>query len=142
MENKKKIVVHIRAYKSAELPEHYLNFVKDFWLKTYRKCNKFMKLVDAASYFNAYPKYIKSILDRPSVTVRLAMLGDDEDVLLGFSVSEGPILHYVNVPFDYRNHGIGRKLVPFVVERFSHITETGMKLWTKKVPQAIFDPFS
>lgn len=141
MENKKE-TVEIRAYKGPELPEQYANFVRDRWLKTYKKCNKFMSLVDPASYYRAYPQYIRTILAKKTTTVRLAMLAEDEDVLLGFSVSDGPILHYVNVPLDYRSQGIGRKLVPFVVERFTHITETGMALWTKKVPKAIFDPFA
>ncbi len=135
-------LVQIRAYKGAFLPEQYANFVRDRWLKTYKKCNKFMSLVDPASYYQAYPKYIKSILDRPTTAVRLAMLQEDNDVLLGFSVSDGPMLHYVNVPLDYRGQGIGGRLVPYVVESFSHITETGMKLWQKKYPKAIFNPFA
>lgn len=145
VENKSKVTelgtVQTRAYKAKELPEQYVNFVRDRWLKTYKKCNKFMRLVDPASYYAAYPKYINSVLSRPNATVRLASLADDEDVLLGFSVSEGATLHYVNVPLDYRSQGIGRMLVPFVVERFSHLTETGMVLWTKKYPQAVFNPF-
>ena len=142
MEDQEKIVVEIRKYSGPEVPEAYRNFVIDFWLKTYKKCNKMMSLVSPASYYRVYNNYIKSILARPEVTVRLAVLSDDEDVLLGFSVSQGPLLHYVNVPLDYRGFGIGNKLVPFVVEKFSHITETGMVLWNKKYPQAEFDPFS
>lgn len=141
MEDKAPVIV-IRAYKGNEVPENYENFVRDRWLKTYKKCNKFMQLVDPASYYRAYPVFIRSVLARPKVRVRLAMLSDDEDVLLGFSVSEGALLHYVNVPLDYRGQGIAKKLVPFVVERFSHITETGMKIWQEKFPNAVFDPFA
>lgn len=135
-------VIEIRAYKRGELPEQYLNFVIDRWLKTYKKCNKMMSLVDPANYYHAYNAYIKSLLNRPTATVRIAMLSEDHDVLLGFSVSEGAMLHYVNVPLDYRSQGIARKLVPYVVEAFTHITETGMKLWTDKFPQAKFRPFN
>ncbi len=146
MEDAKKVtglgLVEIRAYGRYELPEQYLNFVIDRWLKTYKKCNKLMSLVDPANYYQAYNAYIKSMLNKPNIVVRLAMLAEDQDVLLGFSVSEGPMLHYVNVPLDYRGNGIARKLVPYVVESFTHITETGMKLWTNKYPQAKFKPFN
>lgn len=134
------VEVHIIGF-TGYLPDQYENYVKDRWVKTYRKCNKFMSLVDPGAYYKAYPKYVESILKKPSVTVRLAVLADAQDVALGFSVSEGTTLHYVNVPLDYRGHGIANKLVPYAVESFSHITETGMHLWTKKAPKAIFNPF-
>lgn len=148
MENKEEDIegqlaeVEIHAHEGPHLPKEYLNLVRSRWMRSYRHCNDYMKLVQADAYYNAYGVYIINILNRPTTLVRLAVLGDDHDVVLGFGVAEGNTLHYVEVPTAYRRNGIGRNLVPEKIEWFSSLTKVGMKLWAEKFPYAKFNPFT
>lgn len=141
MEDQEKVEMEIHAHEGKYLPKQYLNLVRARWARSYRHNNDYMKLVQADAYYNAYSVYIMHILNRPSTTVRLAVLQEDPDVVLGFSVAEGNFLHYVEVPTAYRRQGIGRSLVPEKVEWFSHLTKLGMRLWAEKAPNAKFSPF-
>ena len=121
-----------------------LNFVHSRWMRTARYGNDYFKLIDSDSYYKAYHKYILSILQRPDTIVRLAVLSDDRDTILGFSVSERTILHYVLVlghDPDARRKGIGRSLVPFEVTHITHVTKAILPIWNTKLPNAIFNPF-
>ncbi len=76
--------------------------------------------------------------------MRLAVLSDDPDVVLGFSVSREDVLDYVYVHKDQRRLGIARKLLPPHFTTFSHITLTAMEIWHKnpKYKQLKFNPFA
>jgi GNAT superfamily N-acetyltransferase len=118
-----------------------LNFISSRWMRTARYGNDYFKLIDSDSYYKAYYKYVSSILKRPNTIVRFAVLTHDKDVILGFSVSEKNVLHYVLVLQDFRNKGIGRSLVPFEVTHITHVTKAILPLWNSKLPHALFDPF-
>lgn len=143
MEDKKEAVgrIEIHVHKGRLLPRQYLNLVRARWMRSYRHNNDYMKLIDSDSYYQAYSKYIMSILGREETIVRLAVLEEDSDVTLGFGVSENTTLHYVEVPTAYRRQGIGGGLVPTDIKWFTHLTKTGIKLWAEKFPQAKFNPF-
>lgn len=132
----------IYRYPGCTLPKNYLNFVISKWSRSYRYGNDYIKLADSNAYFATYSAYIIRLLDQLSTNVRIACLADDTDVALGFSVTRGQILDYVHVHKDCRRHGIGTLLVPEDVKTFTHLTRTGMKLWSTKLPDAIFDPFA
>ncbi len=110
-------------------------------MRSFRYGNDYMKLADSDSYYRSYEIYLTLLLYKPEAVVRLAVLTDDPDVALGFSVVRGPILDYVHVHKDFRKQGIGKKLVPNDIETITHLTKTGMKLWSTKLPKATFDPF-
>lgn len=113
------------------------------WLKSLRYGNEWFSEIDAPHYFRAYHNLIELILKRPATIVRLAVLPDDADVCIGWSVSEGETLHYVFVKGDIqaRRQGIGTLLVPENVTRMSHITKTGRAIWKAKRPNWKFQPF-
>lgn len=123
------------------IPETYINFIISKWMRSYRYNNDYIKLIDSDSYFLAYRRYLLSLLINKKVTARIAVLSDDFDVALGFSVICGNTLHYVYVHKDYRRIGIGRNLVPIKVDSFTHLTKMGIKLWPTKMPDALFNPF-
>lgn len=133
-----KIVPHL----GYELPRQYQNMVYSKWLRSLRYGNDYFKLIDSAVYYDAYHRYIKTVLHRTNSIVRLAVLSDDMDVVLGFSISEKQILHYCHVHKDNRKQGIARSLVPFKVKAITHITKTGLSIWSSKLPTAIFNPFA
>lgn len=141
MANKKEAVVEIIAYPGISLPKQYQNLVRSRWMRNYKSDNDFMKMAYAPAYYAVYSKLVSAILNRPSTIVRLALLQDDSDVVLGFSIMESSVLHYIHVPKGYRRKGIGRLLVPEYIEYFSHLTKIGINLWHMKFPKAKFNPF-
>jgi len=124
----------------------YRNFVLSRFKKSLRLGNDWFMLIDSQAYFSAYDHVIHNILSRPMTVVRLAVLTDDEDVCLGFSVMEDETLHYVYVKNDwqstFRKKGIGAALVPTPFSRITHLTTIGQSIRAKKFPDIPFNPFS
>jgi GNAT superfamily N-acetyltransferase len=127
---------------TGHLPDAYLNLIYSKWLRSLRFGNEYFKLIDSDSYYSTYNKYIGAILQRPNVCVRLAVLTDDADVVLGFSVCRGRTLDYVHVHKDQRRQGIGTALVPKDIEVITHLTNTGASIWASHTShKVIFNPF-
>lgn len=110
------------------------------WLRSLRFGNEYFKLIDSDSYYHSYHIYINQLLQRPSVFVHLAVLSDDHDVVLGFSVMELGVLHYVHVHKDQRKQGIGTNLAKDF-HTITHLTHIGVSIWNKKYPKVRFNPF-
>lgn len=131
----------IIAFIGPRLSQEYKGVIYAKWLRTLRYGNDYFKLIDAKDYFENYGRYLDFILQKPSTIVRLAVLSDDTDVVLGFSVSEGYTLHYCYVQRDVRKNGIGMSLMNFGVKQITHVTKIGLEVWNKKFPKAKFNPF-
>lgn len=140
--NKEEALVRVLVYSGATLPKSYINLIKTRWVRSYRKDNDYMRIIHPPSYYFAYNNYVTNILRRVNSVVMLAVLDDDEDVVLGFSVTEGKnILHYVHVPKSYRHQRIATMLVPETIDWITHITKIGLRLWSLKLPNAKLNPF-
>jgi hypothetical protein len=136
-----KATYSVIPYLGRDLPEAYRNMILAKWLRTLRFGNDFFRLIDSSGYFSSYQEYIKRLLMRPQCIVRLAVLSDDPDVCLGFSVSEPEILHYCWCHKDNRKIGVGKALTQFPFKYVTHLTTAGMAIWNKKYPNVIFNPF-
>ena len=123
-------------------PEDFKNFIRSRWMRSYRFGNDYIKLADSDSYFAKYTYYLTILLSHPEMHLRIAALTESPDVALGFSVCRGNILDYVHVQKDFRKQGIGMKLIPNGINTFTHLTRTGIKLWSTKLPNAKFNPFA
>lgn len=132
----------VLVYPAMALPEQYRNMIFSRWMRSLKYGNEYFKLINPDDFFDAYSKYIRSILERPRSTVRLAVLSDSHDVALGWSVVERDILHYVHVQHEQRNKGIARQLVPVQINVITHLTKSGSSIWQNKLPSAIFNPFA
>lgn len=144
----------VREYSGRELPRNYRGLVLAKWIRGLRHGNDFFKLIDPDPYHNVYNAFIDNILLRPDSVVRLAVLPEDEDVVLGFSVCRDKILDWVYVLrvrtptdggviiTDYRRHGIGSKLIPTDITTFTHLTKTWMSLWASRYKHLKFNPFA
>ena len=117
------------------------NLVLSSFLKGVRYGNEYFKLIDKDAYYTSYRNYIGHLLDRSRSILRLAILGGTPEVILGWSLMEFNTLHFVFVKKDVRRQGIARALVPGRIERITHLTKTGLALWSCKTPEAKFDPF-
>ncbi len=136
----------IIAFQGANVPKEYINLIYSKWLRSLRFGNDFFKLADSDSYYDAYQNYIKVLLNKPNAMVRLAVLTDEKDVVLGFSVYRGYIsnivLDYVHVHKDHRKLGIGTRLLPHGVSTITHLTRTGLSIWGSKYGYWSFNPFA
>lgn len=138
----------IIKFSGPELPEAYRPMLQSRFLRSLRRGNDYFGLIDRESYFTVYRAYFISLLSRPESMVRLAVISDDVDIVLGWSLMEPKKLHYVHVNSmktgdgDLRRQGIGRALVPEPFETFTHITKMGLLLWSSHFPEAKFDPFT
>lgn len=109
-------------------------------MNSLRYGNDLFKLMDKDSYYEAYSRYIDSILHKPTSTIRIAAL--DDETVLGWSLSEDKIVHYVWVKKEVRRQGIARSLLPKEFDTITHITNVGMNIWVNKFPQVRFNPFA
>lgn len=132
----------IIGFSGKDLPAAYRNLIFSRWLRSLRFSNDYFNLIEANAYYAVYHRYIEALLARPATSVNLAVLSDDNDNVLGFSVTEPEILHYVHVHKYQRKQGIGRALVPSTTRVITHVTKTGLSLWVSKMPQAVFNPFA
>ena len=76
-------------------------------------------------YSFEYHKILAQFLQRkPHPTVRVCCLPDDEDAILGWSITEPDCVHYVYVRKELRRQGIASKLLDGFLSRdelvFSH----------------------
>lgn len=131
----------IISYKSSSFPEQYRNLIFSKWMRSFRYGNDYIKLINSDDYFAAYEIYITSLLNKPNSTLRLAVLSEDKDVVLGWSLIDGETLHYVYVQNEQRNKGIAKFLVPVSIKTITHVTKSGLAIWNKKIPFAKFNPF-
>ena len=130
------------VYPAKDLPEQYTALIFDNWLRSFRNGNEFIKKANPADYYKHYHLYIENLLKKPDSVVRLAVLSDDHDVVLGFSVSREDVLDYVHVKVDHRRHGIARKLVPENITTISHTTRLATDIWQEKFKHIKFNPFA
>lgn len=131
----------IILFPGPALPEQYKGLIYSRWLKTLRQYNDYFRLIDKKAYYEVYPNYIGLLLNRPNTQVKIAVLSDDFDVALGFSVVEGVTLHYCHIQENYRNQKIGSALVPKDFQYITHLTKFGLRIWNKKYPHVKFNPF-
>ncbi len=132
----------IVSYHGNRVPEAYQNLIFSKWLRSLRYGNDYYKLIEVGAYYRTYHHYLALVLQNPSAVVNLAVLSDDPDVVLGFSVSRGNILDYVHVQKDMRKLGIGTKLVPKEIDTVTHLTKTGLTIWGSKYKTWNFNPFA
>ena len=137
------------SYPASKLPDSYKNMIFSKWLRSLKYGNTYFKLIDNESYFAAYHKYVEMVIAKPETVVRLAVLSDDHDVVLGFSVARDNVLDYIHVQRDYRRESIGTSLIPaqMLVNKgegyvITHLTTIGVSIWNSKLSKAIFNPFA
>ena len=131
----------ILQFRGYQLPDDYQALIYSRWLRSLRFGNDYYRLIEKDAYYATYHSYIERLLDHPDAVVRLAVLHDDADIVLGFCVSRGSILDYVHVHKDMRRKGIARKLIPACIDTITHLTRTGLSIWGSKFFNWQFNPF-
>ncbi len=131
------------SYPSSQLPDSYIPLVFARWLRSFRFGNPFIKKADSHSYYKHYHQYIENLMAKPDSIVRLAVLSDDHDVVLGFSVSREDVLDYVHVQVDHRKQGIAKKLIPKGTTTITHTTNLAVGILKNNANYNFtFNPFA
>lgn len=123
----------------------YEGFIFSSYLHSLRDGNEWFKDIDKEIYYRVNRQVLEAALVKTESVVRLAVLSDDIDVALGWSLIEGETLHYVYVKDDKdincRRQHIAKDLVPGNISVITHLTRIGRLIWKRKLSKAIFDPF-
>lgn len=118
-----------------------LNFIYASWLKGLRYGNDWFRQIDQDAYYKAYHQVLEIILNRPSTAIKVACLVEDPSIIIGYSVFDKSILHWVFVKKPWRNIGICRDLIPTSIDVVTHVTKVGTAL-LPKLPGVRFNPFA
>lgn len=134
----------IICYKGGDLPQRFHSLIYSKWKRSNRHGNDWWKLVAYEAYYPAYERYIDVLLSKPGSIVRLAVLSNDKDNVLGFSVCRENVLDYIYVHKDHRKQGIGTSLFPYGTTIFTHLTYTARFIWKtkEKYKHLKFNPFA
>lgn len=84
-------------------------FIYETWLKSYRLDSSLGRLTRSSIFFENYRTVVDKILQDSNTDI--ACLREDEDIILGYLVSEDKILHYSFVKEAFRKIGIAKSLV-------------------------------
>lgn len=138
----KETTYSVIACPSAKIPKAYEGYIFSKWLKSLRYGNPWFKDIKADEYYDSYHTFIEKLLEKPDSVIKLAVLSDDHDVCLGFSVSREDVLDYVYVDKTYRKLGIATALVPKLSTTFTHVTIIGTNIWqqSKNFKHLKFNP--
>lgn len=123
------------------LPESYRAIIYSRFMRSLRFGNDYFRLIDSDAYYRSYEKYIDVLLSRSGCVIHLAVLTDNHDVVLGWSMFENEKLHYVHVGKDYRKMGIAKELCHSPFTTITHLTKCGASIWNNKIPHVKFIPF-
>lgn len=133
---KKSDLIAIRDYQPNDV-----NFIYVSWLKNLRYSNEWFGMIEQDVYFKNYHSVIERILKKPSISVKIACLKEDSDVILGYAVYEGNRLDYLYVKSAWRAIGLSKMLLGSnKIEVVTHITDVA-KAILKKHPEIKFNPF-
>ncbi len=125
------------------------NFIFATWLRGLYYGDSWFNKIPKPIFMENYHKVIERILDQSNVTIKVACLADDPDVILGYSIYRtanfGGIvvntLDWVFVKSAWRKIGIGKKLLPDKIQAYTHITKLAGDIIKLKAPSLIFNPF-
>ena len=108
-------------------------FIYSTWLRGLYYGNDWFRKIDKKSFFDKYRLVVGQLLLKSNV--RVAVLEEDPDVIVGYVVYSGHTLHWVYVKKNWRRLGVGRALIPDGIEVVTHLTKRAAKVNPYK-----FDP--
>ncbi len=116
-------------------------FIFSTWLKGLRFGNDWYGLIESKAYFEVQHKLIEQILSKPNVTVRVACLKDEPNVILGYAVYAGSRVDWIHIKKSWRGIGLVKDLLPNNITTVSHLTAVGRTMM-KKRGNLTFNPFN
>ncbi len=128
----------ILTFKGSDLPINYQAMIYSKWLRSLRNGNDLFKAMVSNDYYTQYHKFLRAILLKPDCLVRIAVLTENKDIALGFSVSREDVLDYVYVQPEQRGQKLLHKLIPKNITTFTHMTKTWLPIWQSSAFTNVF----
>ena len=118
-----------------------LNFIYATMLNSLYYGCPFYSAIDKKSFFYHYQQVIKQMLLKRSISLIVACLDDEPDIILGWVAHEPTIVHFVYVKNAWRKQGIATQLLKGCSQLsfVTHITALGDNI--RKEKGLKFDPF-
>lgn len=113
-----------------------LSFIYTTWLHGLYHSAPWWKEVSKTIFWANYRRVIEIILTHAEVNV--ACVPESPDVVLGYVVHTGPVLHWMFTKKAFRRLGIAKALLPTTISDYTHITDIGRSL---KQPGWTYNPF-
>lgn len=120
----KKSLIRLRDAKVADQA-----FISSTFLKGNYYGNPYYRQIDKDTFMLHYQEVLKSLLIR--CTTKIACLQSDEDVIIGYSVYEPGVLHWVFVKDVWRKIGVAKDMIPVDINIYTHTTKIGQAIAPK-----------
>lgn len=124
--------VVIRPYKPYLGPDNamiYSTWISALWYALPENTDTDSKVSHV--FYKEKAKRIRQLLASKEVVTRIACLGDDPDLMIGYSVVRNKNVEFVYVKIDYRRRGIGKLLTMWFETVSNPQTRMGKKLVKK-----------
>ena len=125
------------------------NFILATWLRGLYYGDTWYTSIPKAIFMENYHRILERFLSHSSVSIKVACLKDDPEIILGYSVTRQmkhgeadiSVLDWVFVKSAWRKIGVAKMLVPSRLNACTHLTKTGQSILKQKLPNVIFNPF-
>jgi len=135
--NEKKLDKSVLTIRVANKEDE--NFIYSCWMRGVFYNNEYMRgQITEDAFFKMYRSVIKKVLKREDVSCLMACIIEQPDVVVGFSVFEPGVLHWVYVKQAWRGFGIAKELVPDGVHSVTHLTKQAAE---HKPKEWVFNPY-
>lgn len=121
----------IRGYDEKDKSLVFSTFLKGLYYG-----NQWFKQIDKKTYMFNYSKVLENLIARSIVMI--LSLKEDPDVIIGYSIQEPTVLHWIYMKTTWRRMGLSKKLIQKDIKTVTHITDLGLKLKPKEIT---FNPF-
>ena len=135
----------------TEFAEHYdirdyqpsdKNFVLATFLRGVYYGDSWFSQIRKDIFMDNYKRIAEFAIDSGKVTVKVACLREDPDIIIGYSIlsSDFQAVSWVYVKKAWRLKGIAKSLLPKFPQYITHLTKLGQELMPK-LPTATINPF-
>lgn len=108
----------VRPAKESDKAFIYSTFLRGVYYG-----HPFFTAIEKSAFFAHYPRVLDKLLSVADVQV--LCLSEDQDLILGFSITRPNIIDYVFVKPAWRKQGLAKLLLPGTYEYVTHITRPG-----------------
>lgn len=130
----------MEAIKQRPVQPNDINFLYSTFLRGTYYGNDFYKKIDKKAFFEHYERVLAHMLAKPTLTIRVACLADEPDIILGWTAYEGETLHFSYTKDAWRQKGIAKSLLQDAnINTVTHLTKIGDDIRSRKGWK--FDPF-
>jgi hypothetical protein len=127
----------IRDYKESDK-----NFILATFLRGLYYGDSWFSSIPKDIFMDSYGRVANRLVSDPRVSIKLAVLREDPDVILGYSLvsKDQQAIIWAYTKSAWRKQGIARSLIPSNPLYVMHLSELGKQL-LPKLPSAVFNPF-